>query len=355
MDLRPAHASSSGTTTVPCSSRRRERGPADLAHRLQLSIRRTGRGQHPRDGVKTKNIRRDPRVSLCVLNDRFFGDWIQVDGIAEVVSLPEAMDLLVEFDRSLAGEHPDWDEYRGAMEHERRVLVRRRAPTGRSGPQRLAPGPPGALELRSAPLEAGEGGVRADRHDRQRASARARRRAPHCCSCSTCARSCGLTGTKIGCDTSSCGACTVLVDGESVKSCTMLAAQADGVAVTTIEGLAQGDELHPVQQAFHESARRSSAGSARPGWSWRPCRCSTRSRARPNATSASGSRATSAAAPATTTSSRPCSRRRRRRRPVIPARVRLRARRLGRRGRSRRSASTATMPSSSPAGCRCSR
>jgi len=64
---------------------------------------------------------------------------------------------------------------------------------------------------------------------------------------------CGLTGTKVGCDTSSCGACTVLVDGESVKSCTMLAAQADGAAVTTIEGLAAADgTLHPVQQAFHE-------------------------------------------------------------------------------------------------------
>jgi carbon-monoxide dehydrogenase small subunit len=62
----------------------------------------------------------------------------------------------------------------------------------------------------------------------------------------------GLTGTKIGCDTSSCGACTVLVDGESVKSCTMLAAQADGSGVTTIEGLAPGDELHPVQAAFQE-------------------------------------------------------------------------------------------------------
>jgi carbon-monoxide dehydrogenase small subunit len=63
---------------------------------------------------------------------------------------------------------------------------------------------------------------------------------------------CGLTGTKVGCDTSSCGACTVLVDGESVKSCTMLAAQADGTRVTTIEGLAGGNAMHPVQQAFHE-------------------------------------------------------------------------------------------------------
>ena len=63
---------------------------------------------------------------------------------------------------------------------------------------------------------------------------------------------CGLTGTKVGCDTSSCGACTVLVDGESVKSCTMLAAQADGGAVTTIEGLATAAGPHPVQEAFAE-------------------------------------------------------------------------------------------------------
>jgi carbon-monoxide dehydrogenase small subunit len=63
----------------------------------------------------------------------------------------------------------------------------------------------------------------------------------------------GLTGTNVGCDTSSCGACTVLVNGESVKSCTMLGVQADGVEITTIEGLAAADgSLHPVQQAFHE-------------------------------------------------------------------------------------------------------
>ena len=61
-----------------------------------------------------------------------------------------------------------------------------------------------------------------------------------------------LTGTNVGCDTSSCGACTVLVDGESVKSCTLLAVQADGADVTTIEGLATGDDLHPVQLAFRE-------------------------------------------------------------------------------------------------------
>jgi aerobic carbon-monoxide dehydrogenase small subunit len=62
----------------------------------------------------------------------------------------------------------------------------------------------------------------------------------------------GLTGTNVGCDTSSCGACTVLVDGESVKSCTVLAVQADGSDVTTIEGLADGDDLHPVQRAFQD-------------------------------------------------------------------------------------------------------
>jgi aerobic carbon-monoxide dehydrogenase small subunit len=62
----------------------------------------------------------------------------------------------------------------------------------------------------------------------------------------------GLTGTKVACDTSSCGACTVLVNGEAVKSCTMLAVQADGATITTIEGLADGEELHPVQRAFHE-------------------------------------------------------------------------------------------------------
>ena len=62
----------------------------------------------------------------------------------------------------------------------------------------------------------------------------------------------GKTGTVIGCDTSNCGACTVHLDGRSVKSCNVLAVQADGHEVTTIEGLADGDELHPMQQAFHE-------------------------------------------------------------------------------------------------------
>lgn len=63
---------------------------------------------------------------------------------------------------------------------------------------------------------------------------------------------CGLTGTNIGCDSSSCGACTIHVNGEAVKSCTVFAAQVDGDEIDTIEGLADGDTLHPMQQAFHE-------------------------------------------------------------------------------------------------------
>ena len=84
--------------------------------------------------MKVANLRRDPRLSLCVLNDGFFGDWIQVDGTAEIVSLPAAMELLIEYYRSLSGEHPDWGEYRAAMERERRVFVR--IDIERAGPDR---------------------------------------------------------------------------------------------------------------------------------------------------------------------------------------------------------------------------
>jgi PPOX class probable F420-dependent enzyme len=98
----------------------------DADGRVAVSTRETA--------LKVQNLRRDPRVSLCVLNDGFFGDWIQVDGTAEIVPLPDAMDLLVEYYRSLAGEHPDWDEYRAAMQRERRVLVRVRLE--RAGPDR---------------------------------------------------------------------------------------------------------------------------------------------------------------------------------------------------------------------------
>lgn len=73
---------------------------------------------------KARNLRRDPRVWLCVLPDSFFGPWIRVDGVAEIVSLPDALPALEDYYRRISGEHPDWDEYREMMRAERRVLVR---------------------------------------------------------------------------------------------------------------------------------------------------------------------------------------------------------------------------------------
>ncbi|MFN8026348.1 MAG: PPOX class F420-dependent oxidoreductase [Acidimicrobiia bacterium] len=74
--------------------------------------------------LKVKNLRRDPHVSLCVLAEGFYGKWIQVDGTAEIVSLPDALEPLVEYYRSLRGDHPDWDEYRAAMVTDQRCLLR---------------------------------------------------------------------------------------------------------------------------------------------------------------------------------------------------------------------------------------
>jgi PPOX class probable F420-dependent enzyme len=72
---------------------------------------------------KVRNLRRDPTAYLCVLPDTFFGRWIQVSGRATIVELPEAMELLVDYYRRISGEHPDWDDYRAAMERDRRVLI----------------------------------------------------------------------------------------------------------------------------------------------------------------------------------------------------------------------------------------
>jgi len=85
---------------------------------------------------KTRNLRRDPRVSLCVFPDGFFGEWVQVEGTATIVDLPDALDGLVELYRQLAGEHPDWDDYRNAMVREHRVLVR--IAVDRAGPTQSA-------------------------------------------------------------------------------------------------------------------------------------------------------------------------------------------------------------------------
>jgi PPOX class probable F420-dependent enzyme len=78
-----------------------------------------------REGAyKTRNLRRDPTAVLCVFADAFFGRWLQVEGTAQVVSLPEAMEGLVDYYRGISGEHPDWEDYRRAMREQRRVLLR---------------------------------------------------------------------------------------------------------------------------------------------------------------------------------------------------------------------------------------
>ena len=74
--------------------------------------------------MKTRNLRRDPRASLVVMTDGFYGDWLQVEGDTEIVPLPAAMDLLVDYYRRVSGEHPDWDDYRAAMTRDQRVILR---------------------------------------------------------------------------------------------------------------------------------------------------------------------------------------------------------------------------------------
>jgi PPOX class probable F420-dependent enzyme len=96
----------------------------DADGRVLISTRETA--------VKTRNLRRDPFASLCAFTDQFFGEWVQAEGTAEVISLPEAMELLVDYYRTVAGEHPDWNDYRAAMVRERRVIVR--VALSRAGP-----------------------------------------------------------------------------------------------------------------------------------------------------------------------------------------------------------------------------
>jgi PPOX class probable F420-dependent enzyme len=88
----------------------------DEAGRAIVSSRETA--------YKVRNLRRDPRVSVCVFTNQFFGEWIQIYGRAEILSLPEAMEPLVAYYRTVVGEHEDWEDYRAAMVREKRVLIR---------------------------------------------------------------------------------------------------------------------------------------------------------------------------------------------------------------------------------------
>jgi PPOX class probable F420-dependent enzyme len=97
---------------------------ADADGRVVISSRETA--------IKVKNLRRDPRIALVLMNDGFYGEWYQVEGTAEIVELPDAMDVLVDYYRRASGEHPDWDDYRDAMTRDKRVAVRVRIE--RAGP-----------------------------------------------------------------------------------------------------------------------------------------------------------------------------------------------------------------------------
>jgi PPOX class probable F420-dependent enzyme len=98
----------------------------DAEGRVVISTRETA--------YKTRYLRRDPWAQVCVFTERFFGEWVVVEGTAEVVSLPEAMEPLIDYYESFPGENPDWDDYRERMRRERRVLVR--ITLERAGPDR---------------------------------------------------------------------------------------------------------------------------------------------------------------------------------------------------------------------------
>ena len=134
MDLDQAREFVRGNHRGVLLTRRSNGGPqlspitagVDAEGRIVVSSRETA--------YKVRNLRRDPQASVCMFVDEFYGGWIQVDGTAEIVSLPEAMELLVSYYRDISGEHPDWDDYRAVMERERRVMIR--ITIDRAGPDR---------------------------------------------------------------------------------------------------------------------------------------------------------------------------------------------------------------------------
>lgn len=83
--------------------------------------------------IKARNLARDPRASLCVINNQFFGEWVQAEGNAELIHLPDALPLLEDYYRRISGEHPDWEDYRAAMRRDKRLIVR--VTIDRAGPE----------------------------------------------------------------------------------------------------------------------------------------------------------------------------------------------------------------------------
>ncbi|HLI54677.1 MAG TPA: PPOX class F420-dependent oxidoreductase [Acidimicrobiales bacterium] len=98
-----------------------EPAPTPVVHGVDAQGRVAVSSREP--AYKVRNLRRDPRAVICAFSDGFFGKWVTVSGTAEIISLPEAMGPLVDLYRQVAGEHPDWDDYRAAMERERRVVI----------------------------------------------------------------------------------------------------------------------------------------------------------------------------------------------------------------------------------------
>lgn len=95
--------------------------PSPVVHGVDSQGRIVVSSREP--AYKVRNLRRDPRATICAFSDNFFGKWVVVEGRVEIVSLPDAMDPLVDLYRQVAGEHPDWDDYREAMVRERRVII----------------------------------------------------------------------------------------------------------------------------------------------------------------------------------------------------------------------------------------
>ena len=134
MDLDDARAFVRGSSNAVLATLRKDGTPqmspinvaVDGAGRFVISSRETA--------YKVKNLRRDPRAWLLVLNDAFYGQWVFLEGDVDIQSLPDAMEPLVDYYRTLSGEHPDWDDYRAAMVRDQRCLIRLSAT--RAGPDR---------------------------------------------------------------------------------------------------------------------------------------------------------------------------------------------------------------------------